>query len=59
MVEGVTIDNTYGSRGISSWLEGPLKTSIWVGVLLNGKKPIAISTMRCSACGFLESYAKP
>ena len=59
MIEGVVIDNTYGSRGVSSWLEGVPKKSIWVGVLLGGKKPIEISSMRCSSCGFLESYAKP
>lgn len=59
MVEGVTIDNTYGSRGVTNWLEGAPKWSFWLGLMLNGKKPIAISTLRCTSCGFLESYAKP
>ncbi len=57
MTEGVVIDNTYGSRGISSWLEGAPVKSKWVGLKLGGKKPIEIRAYRCSRCGFLESYA--
>jgi hypothetical protein len=57
MQEGVTIDNTYGGRAVSSWLEGAPKKSIWVGVELQGRKPIEIATYRCTSCGFLESYA--
>ena len=57
MVEGVVIDNTYGARGISSWLEGAPVKNIWVGLKLGGKKPIETKTFRCNLCGFLESYA--
>lgn len=57
MIEGVVIDNTYGARGISSWLEGAPVKSIWVGLKLGGKKPIEIKSFRCSRCGFLENYA--
>ena len=57
MTEGVVIDNTYGSRGVSSWLEGAPVKSIWVGLKLGGKKPIETKTFRCNRCGFLESYA--
>ncbi len=57
MVEGLIIDNSYGTRGVSSWLEGAPAKSVWVGLKLQGKKPIEIQTLRCSRCGFLESYA--
>ena len=58
MQEGAVLDNTYGTRMVSSWLEGAPDISIWVGVKLKGRKPINIATYRCVACGFLESYAK-
>ena len=59
MTQGVIIDNTYGHRGVSTWLEGAPNKSVWLGLRLGGKKPIEISTWRCASCGFLESYAKP
>ena len=51
------IDNSYGTRGVSNWLEGAPEKSIWVGLKLGRKKPVEIKTYRCSRCGFLESYA--
>lgn len=57
MVEGFVVDNGYGARTVSSWVEGEPKRSIWVGVLLEGRKPVEIETYRCTSCGFLESYA--
>ncbi len=59
MTEGFVIDNTYGARGVSSWLEGAPVKSIWMGVKLEGRKPIEITTWRCDGCGYLESYAPP
>lgn len=58
MKEGWTLDNTYGGRAISSWVEGPPQKSVWVGVKLGKAKPLEVSTYRCPSCGFLESYAK-
>lgn len=57
MTEGVIIDNTYGARGVSTWLEGAPVKSLWMGLKLQGKKPIEVRTFRCNRCGFLESYA--
>lgn len=57
MVEGLVIDNSDGTRGVSSWLQGAPTKSIWVGLKLDGKTPIEIKTFRCNRCGFLESYA--
>lgn len=52
------LDNAYGSRAVSSWVEGEPKTSIWVGVKLEGKTSIAIESWRCTRCGFIEQFAK-
>ncbi len=57
MVEGLVIDIGYGTRAVSSWLEGPPKRSMWTGVKIKGLKQAEIKSMRCSRCGFLENYA--
>jgi len=57
MQEGWTLDHTYGYRAVSSWVEGEPKPSFWAGIALQGKEPIAITTWRCSRCGYLENYA--
>lgn len=57
MKEGFVIDHTYGSRGVSTWIEGAPEKSIWVGHKLSGKKAFEVQTWRCSRCGFLENYA--
>ncbi len=57
MIEGFVIDNTYGARGVSNWVEGPPRKSFWTGVSLSGQEPLEIATWRCRSCGFLESYA--
>jgi len=59
MVEGFVIDQGYGVRTVSSWLEGPPQKSRWTGVKLGGRTPVEIATWRCTSCGFLESYAVP
>jgi hypothetical protein len=59
MAEGFILDHTDGGgRSISSWFEGKPQKSFWVGVKLQGKKPIEIATWRCRNCGFLENYAR-
>lgn len=58
MQEGWVLDHTHGARAVSSWVEGEPQKSIWVGVKLEGKKPIEIESWRCSRCGFIEQYAK-
>ncbi len=58
MQEGWTLDSTHGGRAVSSWIEGEPQKSVWVGVKLDGKKPIDIKSWRCTRCGFVEHYAK-
>jgi hypothetical protein len=58
MQEGWTLDNTHGARAVSSWVEGEPQKSIWVGVKLEGRTPMEITSWRCTRCGFIEHYAK-
>ena len=39
------------------WTEGVPKRSFWTGLNLAGRERHAVVTYRCSACGYLESYA--
>jgi Domain of unknown function (DUF6487) len=57
MDEGFIVDNTYGERLQSQWVEGKPQRSFWTGVKLakDAKHPVA--TFRCEKCGYLESYA--
>ena len=57
MTEGFVVDQSYGSRAVSSWVEGAPNRSFWTGLSLAGAMPIEITTWRCASCGFLESYA--
>ena len=59
MEEGFTLDNTYGARLQSEWVEGAPERSRWTGIRLKGKEQLPIITFRCGRCGYLESYAPP
>lgn len=58
MQKGFVLDEAYGYRAVSSWVEGEPKKSYWIGVKLEGKKPIEVESWRCGRCGFIEQYAK-
>jgi hypothetical protein len=58
MQEGFIVDNTYGGRLVTKWIEGAPEKSRWLGVRLRDKKAIEVATYRCTSCGYLESYAK-
>lgn len=58
MQEGFVLDNTHGGNTVSSWVEGQPQRSFWFGVKLDDKKPLEVTTYRCTGCGYLESYAK-
>lgn len=42
---------------INIWVAGRPEPSFWKGTKIIGKEQRAITTYRCSGCGFLESYA--
>ena len=47
-----------GSRKVAEWVQGEPKGSFWHGVDLSSASQIPIITYRCSACGYLEFYAR-
>lgn len=56
MDEGFILDNTYGSRIQSEWIEGPPERSKWTGIKIKGRAHLPVTTFRCEGCGYLESY---
>lgn len=61
IVLGFIVDWSHGgSCRVSSWVEGAPEKSFWWGTKTPPKeKQVPVGTFRCSACGFLESYARP
>jgi DNA-directed RNA polymerase subunit RPC12/RpoP len=58
MIEGFIVDQGYGRRFVSQWVEGAPETGFWMGAKLSNKRKIDTKTYRCTSCGYLESYAK-
>jgi hypothetical protein len=59
METGFIPDFSYGAVLSSSWYEGEPEKN-WLGNIKTKNIPkIAITTERCTKCGFLESYARP
>jgi hypothetical protein len=60
MVQGFMVDwSQGGSRRVSNWVEGAPEKSFWHGTSAPDEKSMPVGTFRCTACGFLESYAGP
>jgi hypothetical protein len=58
MDEECVIDQGYGALHQPRWVEGTPQVSFWSGLKVRGKERLPITTYRCPACGYLESYAK-
>lgn len=58
MEEGFLKDEGYGVTHPGKWVEGRVEDSFWTGIKTSGRKQVQVMTYRCTACGFLESYAK-
>ena len=62
MESGFIRDRAAGAANLQSkWVEGPPTASFWPGdrVNMQGREPVPVTTFRCGACGYLESYATP
>jgi hypothetical protein len=60
MVQGFIFDfHAGGKRLVSNWVEGAPEKSWWHVTKSPEEKCIPVGVFRCSACGFLESYARP
>jgi len=58
MESGFVIDKTGEERAEApEWAERVPEWSFWKGLNLAGHERHAVVTYRCSACGYLESYA--
>jgi hypothetical protein len=60
MVQGFIVElHAGGKRLVSNRVEGAPEKSWWRVTKVPPEKCIPVGTSRCSACGFLESYARP
>jgi predicted RNA-binding Zn-ribbon protein involved in translation (DUF1610 family) len=59
MQAGVVLDTTYGGVTQPRWTPGEPTWSFWRGLKFDKHSTIPVTTYRCPACGFLESYAQP
>ena len=59
MEQGFVLDNTSSGRVVSQWAAGTPLKSFWTGTKLPAIELIPIGTFRCSACGYLEAFARP
>ena len=59
MEEGYILDLTHGNyKTTSTWIAGkPEQRRFWGGLKTDDRDNLEIQTFRCTACGFLESYA--
>ena len=59
MVEGFIVDQgDYGTAHVSTFQAGPPRKSFWTGLKQSKEDQIAVTTLRCGGCGYLESFAK-
>ena len=59
MTPGFVLENTSGGPVVTKWVPGAPHSSFWTGLKIPYDELIPIGTYRCSACGFLEMYARP
>ncbi|MFL9840900.1 PF20097 family protein [Sphingomonas sp. ST-64] len=57
MIEGFMVDEGYGTRHVTKWVEGAPQKSVWTGVKVRKLRKLDIQTWRCRNCGYLENYA--
>jgi hypothetical protein len=55
---GFVADQAYGGAVLPAWYSGELKRTFWGGLNLRKRTAFYVQTLRCTACGYLESYAR-
>lgn len=58
MESGFIPDFNYGSVLELKWVEGPPEKGLLRNLKTKGKRQFAISTDRCTRCGYLDLYAR-
>lgn len=56
--EGFILDVTQRGYLQTTWVRGTPEPSFWTSLKLKGKIRRPVVTLRCSRCGYLESYAQ-
>lgn len=62
MVQGFTLYHAGAMEKVSIWVEGAPEKTSWMfqeGTKVPEDKCVPVGVFRCSACGFLEWYARP
>jgi predicted nucleic-acid-binding Zn-ribbon protein len=44
-------------KGVTEWIEGAPETGWFGAVKVRKKRHLPVQTLRCTRCGYLESYA--
>lgn len=57
MEEGFLLEKWDTLLSSQSWIAGVPEKSFWSGISLKNKRIYDVKTFRCTACGFLDSYA--
>lgn len=57
MEAGFIVDESYGKKLVSTWVQGVPEKSFWMGLRLGSREQVQVATYRCRRCGYLESYA--
>jgi hypothetical protein len=58
MEEGFILDHSHTVITVATWASGLPEKTIIGSMKLKGKQQIPLRTFRCTACGYVESYAK-
>lgn len=58
MVRGFLPEVIVGETRVSTWNAGPPKWTFWRGARGTDERSIPIGAFRCSACGYLDLYAR-
>ncbi len=59
MQEGFILDAAHLNVGqVSRWVSGPPAVSFFFGINISQRDQYPIQSYRCSACGYLENYAR-
>ena len=57
MEEGYVVDSVDAKWAVSTWVEGAPEKSLWTGLRVKQRRVLNTESWRCTACGYLETYA--
>ena len=57
MEQGILLELKDGNqKAVTEWVEGAPEKK-WSGLVIRGKRKLAVESWRCGRCAYLESYA--